>query len=65
MNIYIWACVHAIHAIVLDEFTQGVIRRKVHEFYHKKEFPTIIKILDGLKSDLEDFPDVSPSTMLR
>ncbi|KAF4531050.1 hypothetical protein B566_EDAN017391 [Ephemera danica] len=51
--------------IFLDEFLKGVIRRKVHSFYIRKLHPTITDIHRELKADVEDFPDMSDSTLLR
>ncbi|GBP32451.1 hypothetical protein EVAR_24615_1 [Eumeta japonica] len=37
----------------VDDFDMGVIRRKVHEFYSaKKEIPTIKKLLETLKTEI-------------
>jgi len=39
--------------IHVDDFDMGVIRRKVHEFYSiKKELPTIKKLLEVLKTEI-------------
>jgi transposase len=38
--------------IQLDNFGEGVLRRKIHEFYvEKKECPTVDKLLNSLKND--------------
>jgi hypothetical protein len=49
--------------IVLDEYFQGVVRRKVHQFYLRKIYPTIANILAELRNENEDFPDISEQTM--
>lgn len=51
--------------VILDEFFQGVVRRKVHSFYIKKIYPTVEQILCDIKNDFPDFQDISESTMLR
>jgi transposase len=51
--------------VVFDEFLQGVIRRVMMDFYLRKEFPTIKRVLAHLKENVPRFPDVSPTTLYR
>jgi hypothetical protein len=48
--------------IVVDEFFQGVIRRTVHSFYERKEYPTVDMIFSKVKGDCSDFPLMGKTT---
>lgn len=50
--------------IKLDDTTKQVIRRAVHEFYIKKELPTVKKITSSLQSN-ENLPKISRRVLLR
>ncbi len=41
--------------INIDDFDMKVIARRVHEFYQNKEFPTLDKLLQVLRQDI-NFP---------
>jgi hypothetical protein len=51
--------------IALDDFFHGALRRKVHSFYLRKEFPCVMDIHREMKHDHEDFPEMSDSTLRR
>lgn len=51
--------------IAFDDFTLGIIRRSIFDFYMNKMFPTIEALLAKLKESMPDFPDVSKSTLYR
>jgi len=51
--------------VVFDEFLQGVIRRTVMDFYIRREYPTVDKLLSHLKKHVDGFPDISSRTFLR
>ena len=51
--------------VVFDEFLQGEVRWLIHAFFRKKEFPTLDKIYGECTTKLDDFPDVSRSTLWR
>jgi transposase len=36
----------------LDNFDSGVVRRIIHSFYRKKEYPTALKIFEEMKKDI-------------
>ncbi|MVN25616.1 hypothetical protein GO639_10715 [Staphylococcus aureus] len=43
--------------IEIDEFAKNGIRRKIHEFFYKKEIPNLNKILQEVRDD-PDLPHV-------
>lgn len=51
--------------IEIDDFLRGCIRREVHSFFARKEFPTLAKILQACRDNIEDFPDMSATTLWR
>ncbi len=40
------------HSVELDDFDQQAIIRKIHDFYRRKEFPTLDKLLVVLRKDI-------------
>jgi len=48
----------------VDDFDQNAIRQKVHEFWHRREIPTLKKILTTVNED-STLPDFSETTLRR
>jgi hypothetical protein len=51
-------------SILLDNFFKDMIRRKVHEFYINKTYPTANNIYEEMCKE-DDFPKMSETTFLR
>ena len=49
--------------MTFDEFLQIKVRRLMHAFFRKNEFSTLDKIHGDCKTKLEDFLDISHSTL--
>lgn len=48
----------------IDDFDKNAIRQKVHEFWHRREIPTVKKILTVVNED-STLPDFSGTTLRR
>ena len=42
-----------------------MIRLRIHVFYTAGEFPTLPKVLDIIKDDDEDFPEINETSLWR
>ena len=51
--------------IVLDDFLQAAVRREVHSFFRRKEFPTLVKLLQECRANIADFPDIGRTTLFK
>jgi len=51
----------------VDDFDQDAIRKKVHEFWHRREIPTLKKILTAVNKDttLPNFSETSLRRLLK
>jgi len=48
----------------IDDFEKNAIRRKIHDFWLKREIPTLNKILIAVNTD-QDLPDLSLTSLYR
>ena len=46
-----------------DPFMRGCIRREIHAFFLRKEYPTMDTLLPACKENIADFPSVSRTTL--
>ena len=51
--------------IDLDEFLKSAIGGRVRRFFLRKEVPTVVKILHDCREHIEDFPQLSATTLWR
>lgn len=51
--------------IHISSFHQDCIRQTVHDFYVKKTYPTVADVLQKLRENVPDFPEISQTTLLR
>lgn len=49
--------------IPCDEFLQGSIRIKIHNFYVNREYPTTKALYEQLRTDLPDYPEFKLTTL--
>lgn len=48
----------------IDDFEKNAVRRRVHDFWYKREIPTLEKILASIHED-PDLPNLSQTTLYR
>ena len=49
----------------VDEFTKSAIRERIRSFFLRKELPTVRKLLDDCRENIDDFPPMSVTSLWR
>ena len=53
------------HPLQVDEFTKSAIRERIRSFFLRKELPTVGKLLDDCRENIDDFPPLSVTSLWR